>query len=76
MYNDNINVILFCEIIINRGVLIFVDFVVHVKSNEIQFSHRLLPIVLETTNSRTQESLYFVEITNTGVNEQKYFHSI
>jgi len=34
MYNDNIKVILFCEIIINRAVLIFVDFVdfvVHVK---------------------------------------------
>ena len=34
MHNDNIKVILFCEIIINRGVLIFVDFVdfvVHVN---------------------------------------------
>ena len=34
MYNDNIKVILFCDIIINRGVLIFVDFVnfvVHAK---------------------------------------------
>ena len=31
MYNDNIKVILFCEIIINRGVLIFVDFEVQVK---------------------------------------------
>jgi hypothetical protein len=36
----------------------------------------MLPIVHETTNSRTQDSLYFVEITNTGANEQKYFHSI
>jgi len=27
MYDDNIKVILFCEIIINLGVLIFVDFV-------------------------------------------------
>ena len=27
MHNDNITVILFCEIIIIRGVLIFVDFV-------------------------------------------------
>jgi hypothetical protein len=33
-----------------------------------------LPIVLETTNSRTQGSLQFVEITNIGANEQKYFH--
>ena len=31
MYNDNIKVILFCEIIINLGVLIFVDFVVYAK---------------------------------------------
>ena len=34
MHNDYIKVILFCEIIINRGVLILVDFVafvVHVK---------------------------------------------
>ena len=34
MYNDNIKVILFCEIIINLGVLIcvdFVDFLVHAK---------------------------------------------
>ena len=31
MYNDNIKVILFCEIIINLSVLIFVDFVVHAK---------------------------------------------
>ena len=34
MYDDNIKVFLFCEIIINRGVLIFVDFVdfvVHVN---------------------------------------------
>jgi len=32
--------------------------------------------MLETTNSRTQGSLHFVEITNTGANEQKYLHSI
>ena len=34
MHNDNIQVIIFCEIIINLGVLIFVDFVdflVHAK---------------------------------------------
>ena len=31
MHNDNIKVILFCEIIINRGVPTFVDFVVHAK---------------------------------------------
>jgi len=32
--------------------------------------------MLETTNSRTQGSLHFVEITNTDANEQKYFYSI
>ena len=31
MYDDNIKVILFCEIFINLGVLIFVDFGVHAK---------------------------------------------
>ena len=34
MYNGNIKVIIICEIIFNRGVLIFVDsmdFVVHIK---------------------------------------------
>ena len=37
MYNDLIKVILICEIIINRGVLIFVDsmeFVVHIKNKK------------------------------------------
>ena len=41
-----------------------------------QCSHRLLPILLETTNLRTQGSLIFLEIANTDVNEQKYFHII
>ena len=34
----------------------------------------MLPIVLETTNSKTQGSLHFAEITNTGASEHKYFH--
>ena len=62
----------YCEIIVNCGVLIFVDFVVHLnheKSNEIQFSHLLLSVVFETTNSRTHGSMHFVEITKIGVNE-------
>jgi hypothetical protein len=54
MHNNNIKVILFCEIIINRVVLIFVDFMdfmVHVKlenqdPTKYNFS-RLLPLVLE-----------------------------
>ena len=58
MYNDNIKVILFCEIIINRGVLIFVDFVVHVKLKNQNPTKYIFPIeccllCLETTNSRT-----------------------
>jgi len=32
--------------------------------------------MLESTNSSTKGSLHFVEITNTGANEQKYFHII
>jgi hypothetical protein len=47
-----------------------------IYKTQIQFSHRLLAIVLETTNSRTQGLLHFVESTNTGANEHKYFHSI
>jgi len=35
--NDNFIFLYYCEIIINRGVLIFADFVVHL--NQIQFSH-------------------------------------
>ena len=54
MHNNNIKVILFCEIIINGVVLIFVDFMdfmVHVKlenqdPTKYNFS-RLLPLVLE-----------------------------
>ena len=80
MHNDNIMVILFCEIIINRGVLIFVDFVVHVKlnnQNPTKFNLPIdLPILLETMNSKTQGSLHFLEITNTGANEHRYFHVI
>ena len=57
-----------CEIIINRRVLIFTDFVVNLnhqnKSNEILISHWLLPVMCETTNSRTHGSMHFVETTN------------
>ena len=35
--------------------------------NEIQFSHWLLPVMFETTNSRTHGSMHFVEV--------QYFHS-
>jgi hypothetical protein len=53
------------------------DLVVHLNheyknSNEIQFSHWLLPVVFETTNSRDQEfkeSMHFVETTKIGANE-------
>jgi hypothetical protein len=31
--------------------------------------------MFETTNSKTQGSMNFVENTKIGVNEQKYFHS-
>ena len=43
---------------------------------EIIINHWLLPTMLETTNSRTQGSLHFVQIANTDGNEQRYFYSI
>jgi hypothetical protein len=40
------------------------------KSNEIQFSYRLLPVMLfETTNLRTHGSMHFVETMKIGVDE-------
>ena len=73
MYNDHIKVILICEIIINLIFVDSMDFVFHLKIKKI----KSIDIkILETTNSRTQGSLHFVEITNIGANEEKYFHSI
>jgi hypothetical protein len=65
---------IYCVIIINHGVLIFKDFIVHLNHenynpNEIQFSYRLLPVVFETTNLRTHGSMHFVETTKIGANE-------
>ena len=59
------------EFVSTREALIPVDFVSHLKPrkqniNEIQFSHWLLPVVFETTNSRTQGSLHFAETTQIG----------
>ena len=65
---------MYCEIIINRGVLIFRGFrgslkLHKLKSNEIQFSHWLLPVVFESRNARTHGWLHFVETTKIGVKE-------
>ena len=51
------------------------DFVVHLnheklKCNEIQFSHWLLPVVFETTNSRTEASMHTVETTTIYTEEK------
>jgi hypothetical protein len=49
MYNDNITDILFCEIIIIRDILIFVDFVdfvVHVKLRNLNPTKYNFPIDL------------------------------
>ena len=73
MYNDHIKVILICEIIIKLIFLDSIDFVVHLKLKTIKFIEKKM---LETTNSRTQGSLHFVEIKIIGANEEKYFHSI
>ena len=56
----------YCEIKSNRGALNFCGFrgslkPQKLKSNEIQFSHWLLPVMFEITNSRTQRSLHVVE---------------
>ena len=79
MYNDNIKVILFCEIIINPGVLIFVDFVdfvVHAKlknSNPTKYNfpidcflYRLKPGIQEP-----KDHGILLKFTNTSVNKQK-----
>jgi hypothetical protein len=55
----------YCEFIINRLILILAHVVVHLdhkklKSNEIQLSHWLLPIVFETMNSRTRGSMVYI----------------
>ena len=39
------------------------------KSNEIQFSHWLWPVMFKTMNSRTQGSLIFVETMKIGANK-------
>jgi hypothetical protein len=68
----------YCEIIINRWSLILGHFVVHLnhkklKSKEIQLSHWLLPVVFETTNSRTHGIMHFVETTEIGANDKNTF---
>ena len=65
---------IYCGIIINGGVLIFHGFRGSLKpqtlsSNEIQFSHLLISVVFETTNSRTHGYMYFEETMKIGANE-------
>jgi len=60
--------------IVHVSVLIFMDFVVSLKprklkSNEILFSHWLLPVMFKSMNSRTHVSMHFVEITEIGAIE-------
>ena len=58
--------------ILNRGALIFVDFVVHLnheKSTEIHFAHCMLRVVLETMNIGTQVSIHVVETKKMNANE-------
>lgn len=61
---------IYLSIIVNSflfvGFQFFVDFVVHLihawkfKSNEIEFSHWMLLVVFETTNTRIHASMHFV----------------
>jgi hypothetical protein len=65
----------YCEIIINRGIVILAHVMVHlnhkkIKSNEVQFSHWLLPVVFETTNSRTYGSMHFIETREIVANDE------
>ena len=39
------------------------------KSNELHFPHWLLPLMFETTDSRTHRSMHFVETTKIGANK-------
>ena len=54
----------YCEIIINCGVLIFADFVVHLQRNKNSTKFNLLPVMFKTMNSRTHGSMHFVETSN------------
>ena len=59
-------------------ILILAHVVVHLdhkqlKSNEIQFSHWLLPVVFETMNSRTRGTMHFVETTEIVANDKNIF---
>ena len=68
------------EIFIDRGILIFVDFVVHLNHEhwnptKYNFLIDCCLVVFETTNSRTQGSMHFAETTKIGSNKEKYIHS-
>ena len=67
----------YCEIIINRGVLIFVDFMVHLNhenKNPMKYNF-LTDCCLECFKPRIQDLMYFVDTTKIGANEYKYFDS-
>jgi hypothetical protein len=65
---------MYCEIIINCGVLIFADFVIH-SNNENEnptiynFSLIVACKMFETMNSRTHGSMHFVKTTKIGADE-------
>ena len=53
----------YCELIINRGALIFVDFVVRLNHENENPSNTIFLLSVWTTNSRIQGSMQFVETT-------------
>jgi hypothetical protein len=77
MFNLNF---IYCEIIINCGVLIFADFVVHLNhenQNNFPIGCCLYSVVLKTTNSRSHGSMHFLETMKIGTKctVKSTFHS-
>ena len=71
----------YCESIIIREVLIFVELVVGLKSRNLKSTKYNAYICLfrsrvDTRNSRTHKAMHFEETTKIGCHELKYIHSV
>jgi hypothetical protein len=73
LHVNTLRIYMYCEIIIIRVVLIFTDFVVHLNhenKNKTKYNFPIdLPVMFETTSSRTHGSMHFVETKKIGANE-------
>ena len=63
----------YCELIINRGALIFVDFVVRLNHENENPSNTIFLLSVWTTNSRIQGSMQFVETTKICVTNKRTY---